>query len=253
MKLALITGASSGIGRELAISLSKRKIPLLLTGRNKGALEETANRLEGAAEILVIDLAKDRKPLLDWIGEKGPDLVINNAGLGLYGEITSHSIEEEMEILEVNCSALLEISLKAAHVLRQKKEKGVILNISSIVSEMVIPNFSVYVASKAFVSSLSKSLHEELKPFGIEVLASLPGQIATSFQNRASKGNFKQKRSFFVMTPEHATQCILKQLDQRKPISVIDWRNRLLLLLTKTVPKPLLNFLLKNDISDRAR
>lgn len=184
-KLALITGASSGIGKEFANVLSKKKIPLILTGKDPVKLEKIASELSSPVEILSLDLALNRKALIDLIREKGPDLIINNAGFGLYGEATDHATKSQIDMLKVNSEALLEISIEAAKALLQKKQPGVIFNVSSIASQFTCPFFSVYAASKAFTTSFSQSFDAEMKKHGIRVLVSLPGQVETSFANKS--------------------------------------------------------------------
>lgn len=120
MKKGLITGASSGLGRALAVKLAEERIPLLLTGRNKEALIKLQRSLPVETQILACDL-KDPEPLLKMIEQEAPDLLVNCADFGLYGDLLDHSITSQVEILKVNGIALLKISY-AARFFPQKKD-----------------------------------------------------------------------------------------------------------------------------------
>jgi len=249
MKLALITGASSGLGEALARLLAAKGISLILTARHPERLQAVAGSLN--AEWLCLDLAEERAPLLDLIRGRCPDLVINNAGFALYGPALAHATAAEREILEVNGCAALEISLEAARALKFRKRSGIICNISSTAGELSFPSLAVYSAAKAFITSFSKSFDAEMRPFGIRILASLPGQIATPFAAAASKGSYHQRRSFFTLSPSYAAGQIWRQIEKRKGVHVIDWRYRLALLLAKTVPRRCLEKFLSRSIMER--
>ena len=249
MSLALITGASSGIGEALARLLAQKNIPLILTGRNRDRLQALAAELQ--AEWLALDLAKDRKPLLDLIQTRAPDLVINNAGFALYGPALHSTLKEQKEIFEVNGTAVLEISLEAARALKSAKRSGVICNISSIAGEFSFPMLSVYAATKSFVTSFSKSFDAEMAPFGIRILVSLPGQIATSFAMRASQGRYEQQSSWVTLPIPYAAEQIWRQIERRKGVHIIDWRYRLALWLSKVIPRFLLEKGLSRSILSR--
>jgi short-subunit dehydrogenase len=235
MTLALITGASSGLGEALARLLSAKGIPLILTSRHAERLQAVAESLN--AEWIALDLTEDREPLIDLIRGRCPDLVINNAGFGYYGPALAHATAAQMKILEVNGCAALEISLESARALKFRKRPGVICNISSIAGEFPFPSLAVYAAAKAFITSFSKSFDTEMRPFDIRVLAAIPGQIATPFATHASKGNYEQHPSFSVLSPSYVAQQIWRQIEKRKGVQIIDWRYRFALLLAKALPR----------------
>lgn len=249
MILALVTDASSGLGEAIARLFAKKRIPLILTGRDPERLKTVARSL--SAEFLAADLVKNRALLLELIRDRKPDLVVNNAGFSLYGPALLHPTSSQMGILEVNANAALEIALEAARALQSQKRPGVIVNISSAAGELPFPNMAVYAASKAFLTSFSKSFDAEMRPFGIRVLAALPGQIATPFAERASLGSFRQRRSLFTMSPEYVAQKIWDQIEQGKGVSVIDWRYRLALMLARLTPRCWLEKALGRSISRR--
>lgn len=249
MKSALITGASSGLGAELARILAKKGYKLILTGRDEKRLARIAASL--GAEFLACDLAKNRTPLLDLIRKRCPDLVINNAGFTVYGDALSHPLALQQEIAEVNAMAALEIALESANTLKVHGKKGVILNVSSLAGELSFPSMAVYSASKAFLTSLSKSLDAELRVKGIRVLVSLPGQIATPFAENASRGRFRQSRSPFTLTPCSAAKKIVKQIERQKGVSALALPYRLAKFFAKLSPRRLLERSLAKSIAKR--
>jgi uncharacterized protein len=248
-RLALITGATSGLGKELCAILSQQKIPLFLTGRDEESLQEAMERY--GAGGMPLDLRSSREPLLRWIRDEGPDLVINNAGFALYGPVIRHTTESQMDILEVNGAAAIEISIEAARALYRQKKKGLILNISSAAGVNPFPTMALYAAAKGLLTSFSKGFDAEMKPYGIRILASLPGQIATPFAERASLGHFTQRPSWTTMTPRRAAEKIWQQIQAKKGIQVIDFRTRALLAFAKLLPRNLIERLLQKSISNR--
>jgi short-subunit dehydrogenase len=240
------------LGKALALALAKQKIPLILTGRNRAALEVVKRQVDVESTLLICDLAdrEERQKLLALIREKTPDLIINNAGVGLYGDALSHPTQDALEILEVNCHALVEITLEAARTLTAKNKKGTILNISSAAAYFTYPKFCLYAASKGFVKQFSESFDAEVKDRGIRVLTSCPGQIRTDFRRRASRGT-SRKEGRLSMPLEKAVQEILHQLKTQKSVHIFDGRYRAMILLSRLMPKSLVQALLKREISSR--
>lgn len=239
-KRALITGASMGLGKALADHLEANNVETIRVARKidpPGIVADLTNR-------------EDRKKVLQAISEKLPDLIINNAGNGLYGYSIDLPIDEQLKIIELNDAALLEISLHTAKEWVRAGIKGTILNIGSAGGLLPYPTFNVYCASKAFVISFSQALDAELKSHGIRVLCACPGQINTGFRERASKGH-PQKPNHLTMSMDKAVNHLMWQLEKKKPLYIFDWRTRVLILLSKCVPRPLLNFYLKHSLTDR--
>jgi|SRR3984885_10943520 len=238
--LALVTGASSGIGEALCRLLAKNGIPLLITGRNQEKLALLAKELEQLVkvEFFTAELDKDlgRAVVIEKIYQQVPDLVVNNAGFGLYGQILTHETKKQMEIFEVDAATVLQLSIEAARALVSADKPGVILNVSSAAAFQIFPSFSVYSASKAFVNSFSESFDEEVKQYGVRILAACPGMVDTKFRERASEGSEKKKYSF-SMSPETAAKEIWKQINKRKPIYIFDWRYRFAAFIKKILPK----------------
>lgn len=218
-KLALITGATSGIGESIALLLEKKGFKTIVSGRN---LEKLA---QFKGQKVFCELDKDRSPLITIIREQAPDLIINNAGFGLNGNALDLSINEQLEMVEVNVKAALDITLEGAKALAGSNKAGVILNVSSAASFQPMPGMSVYAASKAFLTSVSEGLDEEFSSRGIRVLAFCPGQVATNFANRASKGVRENKAG--IMSSEYIAECIWTQIQSKKKVSIIDWKYHL--------------------------
>lgn len=253
--LALVTGASSGIGRALCFILAEKGINLIISGRNLNELEETAQvlRRNVAVQIVQADLAipHERKTLIELIRLRAPDLVINNAGFALYNDAILHETEKQMQILEVNGMALLQITLEAAKAMKAHKMRGVIMNISSVAGFFIFPCFSVYAASKSFVNELSQSLDYELAPEGIRVLAACPGMVDTNFRVRSGGTSNIKKEG--LMTAQYAAEQIWNQINQKKRLNIFNWKYRLAVLARHFIPQFLYSKILKKNIKERCK
>ncbi|NGX40104.1 MAG: Serine 3-dehydrogenase [Chlamydiae bacterium] len=234
---ALVTGATSGLGKELASLLKQKGIEVLETGRTGTPPLDLTKREERAA-------------LLEIITHEVPDLIINSAGFGLYGSAIDLSTKEQLEMIELNCSALVEISLHSARTLIKNGKKGTLLNLSSSGAFFPFPTFNIYCASKAFVNSFSLALDTELKEKGVRVLCACPGQVATDFRNRSSKGH-PQKKDRRTMPVKQAALHIWKQIEKEKTLYIFDWRTRMMLTLAKFLPRALLEKIMIQSIADR--
>jgi len=234
-KSVLITGATSGIGYALTFMLENQCEHLILVGRNQDVLQELKLKLHCPTTICRADLTHDRREVVDLIREFCPELVINNAGSGLYGDVLLHTTREQLEMLELNINAVVELTLESAKTLSLHRKKGIIVNVSSAAGFFEYPSFNLYAASKGFVNQFSKTLDRELSSKQIRVLTSCPGMVATQFRTRASKG--LSKNDFFAMSPKKAARLILHQIEHRIPLYIFDYRTRLLVLLTRFLPK----------------
>ncbi|ACB96804.1 SDR family NAD(P)-dependent oxidoreductase [Beijerinckia indica] len=194
-RIVLITGASSGIGAELAQIFAREGHDLGLVARREDRLETLADKIaaQGAPRPLVFpcDLAQP-----DAVASLGkavaaagarPIMLVNNAGFGLLGEVATIDPDAQLAIIDVNTRALLALTL---HFLPQIREaRGKILNVASVVAFLPGgPRLAVYYASKAFVLSFSRSLREEMRADGVEVCVLCPGMTPTEFQERAGFG-----------------------------------------------------------------
>ncbi len=254
-RLALLTGATGGLGNALAQALAKKKIPLFLTATKQDALKELAEQLRSETEVEYcaadLSLPSSREEILEFIRKRAPDLVINNAGFGLYGECLSHPNASHNKLAEVNAIAVMEITLEAARALTLKQMKGTILNVSSAAGFFSMPYHSSYCASKAFVNQFTCAFAKEVEPYGVRVLVSCPGQIATPFRIRASGGRFLGKDGHDIC-PEKAAKDILHQIQYGPTLRVIDLFYRIAVAFSRLLPRSLLERHLARKIRKRA-
>lgn len=249
-KLALVTGASSGLGKALCIALAAKGVPLLLTGRNLEALRSLATSLSVPTEVIAADLSKreERASLASLIREKKPDLIINNAGFGLYGPVLNHPLPAWQEMTAVNSDAVMELTIAAVSTWKEAQLRGTVLNIASAAAYFSYPTFAVYAATKAFVLRFSQALDAELSVSGIRVLTACPGQIETPFRVRASGGFFNKKGGLSV---EKAAALMLHQIQTGKSVAIIDWRYRLGVAFFHLLPQKVRAAILQRGLSKR--
>jgi hypothetical protein len=195
-KWALVTGASAGIGKALAEELAAGGTNLVLTARRRERLEDLARTLSTAhkirAEIFVADLAKPAAPaeILAFTRAKNiqVDLLINNAGFGAYGEFSTSDVSRQLEMVQVNCAAVVQLTHLFLPAMIERRS-GDILILASTASFQAVPYITTYAATKAFDLSFAEGLAEELKPHGIRVCALCPGSTESEFREVASQSN----------------------------------------------------------------
>jgi short-subunit dehydrogenase len=237
--VALVTGASAGLGVEFARQLSKRGHRLVLAARRKERLEELAAEL-GNARAAAIDLSKPEAVTeliadIEGAGED-VDLLINNAGFGLIGRFAELDAKREREMIDLNVGALTDLCRAVAPRMIARKSGG-ILNVASTAAFQPGPKMAVYFATKAFVLSLSEALHEELKPHGIKVSCLCPGPTRTEFGEVAGFGG----NSLFDRVAMRADDVVrqgLNGLDRNRAVVVTGWLNKLGAASTRFAPRP---------------
>lgn len=188
MKVTLITGASSGIGEEFARQLAAENHNLVLVARSEKYLHELCDELMLKHKIMAhyvsLDLTEPSadKRLFDETMRHGfeVDWLINNAGFGSVGDFINLDLERELEMVELNISALVTLTHRYLKQMREQKS-GTIINVSSAAGFQPLPFMATYAATKAFVTSFSEAIGEENRPFGIKVLALCPGSTKTNF------------------------------------------------------------------------
>ena len=239
-KRALVTGASSGIGKAFAERLGAARTDLVLVARNRERLEELAARLREnngcEVEVLQADL-EDRDQLAAVearLGRQDIDLLVNNAGFGHTGGFADLPIERAQAQINCNITALTRLAHAALTAMRTCG-RGAILNVASGAAFMPTPNLAVYAATKAYVVSLTHGLHEEAKRFGVTVSAVCPGFTRTEFQDRAHYDS-RQVPSFAWQTPESVADEALAALIARKVVCIPGLQNRLTMGLLTFVP-----------------
>jgi short-subunit dehydrogenase len=196
----VVTGASSGIGAELARVFAARGYALVVTARRQDRLQALANELKAAygtpVHALALDLEDPAAPeaLGAFLDSNGVTIhtLVNNAGFGLRGKFATLPLDRQMAMVQVNVVALTKLSRLVLPGLIERRWGG-ILNVASTAAYQAGPNMAVYYASKAYVLSLSEALHEEVKPHNVVVTALAPGPTATEF---ASNADLEMSRLF---------------------------------------------------------
>jgi len=217
---ALITGASSGLGEEFALQIASRVDTLVLAARRESLLNGVAERIrerhpQVRVVLFAIDLSEShgRERLLENLAEAGlvPDLLINNAGLGDYGEFVSADWSKLEVMLRVNIEALTHLT----HVLVPgmiRGGRGAVVHVSSLASALPIPDFAVYAATKAYVTSFSEALRIELREHGISVLVICAGPVKTGFGEVARRGDgaaaMPTHKAFYVPKVQVVTESL---------------------------------------------
>ena len=189
-QVALITGASAGLGAEFARQLARRGTPLVLVARREDRLralaDEVGNARVVAADLSAHDAAERLVADLDAAGDE-VELLINNAGFGQIGRFASLDAKRQREMIDLNVGTLTDLCRVIAPRMIERKSGG-ILNIASTAAFQPGPNMAVYFATKAYVLSFTEALHEELKPHGVHVSALCPGPTRTEFGDVAGFG-----------------------------------------------------------------
>lgn len=221
-KLAIITGASRGIGRALAIELARFNCSLLLTALEGDELSAVSNELRSKFSVHVETMACDlsdfeaRKNLINWILDwrEPPDILINNAGLGYFGRFESSDWNRIEKTIALNVSALIHLTYELIPILKTRPHVKIV-NISSGVARLPYPGLAVYGATKAFVSSFSQSLAVELAGSPISVLCFHPGFTMSSFIESAGM-DMRKVPKILIHTPEEIATQVVRAMKKDK-------------------------------------
>lgn len=240
MPLALITGASLGIGRDLALLCAKGGYDLVIVARNRPHLEAFAAEVRSLAacdvQIVTADLADPAAPqaILDAIAGRTDQLeiLINNAGSGLQGAFADQDPAGQMNIVQLNVSALTHLTRLLLPAMIARK-RGFVMNVASTAAFQPGPFMAVYFATKAYVLSLSEALHNELQGTGVSVTALCPGPVNTEFQQRAGMADSALFKSGNVMTPAEVARIGYQAMMARKSSVIPGLMNRIVALSTR--------------------
>jgi uncharacterized protein len=185
-EVALVTGASSGIGEAFARALSQRGYELVLVARRRDRLERLASELPGPAHVVPCDLATEAASLPERVAQLGldVDLLVNNAGFGTYGRFLEIDPEQDAQQVRVNCEAVVRLT-HAFLPGMVERERGGVITVASTAGMQPLPYETVYSATKAFARTFSDALHRELRGTGVRVLAVHPGPVPTEWQQVA--------------------------------------------------------------------
>lgn len=235
---ALVTGATSGIGRKIAEKLSERGWELILTGRNENILEEMRKSL-GKTEIIEADFSEKSEvyKVYDYCKDRGVDMLVNNAGFGIFGKFEDTGLDSDLEMIDVNIAAV-HILMKLFLRDFRKRDRGIILNVASVAGFMHGPLMSGYYASKNYVLRLSMAVHEELRreKSKVSVTVLCPGPVDTQFNSRAGV-NFSAK----PITADYAAEYALKKAFAGRLLAVPGLTAKLCALGQRFVPYGLLS------------
>lgn len=239
-KTALITGASSGIGKEFAIQLARKGVDLILISRDYEKLLKLKNQLDSEynirifiykCDLLAEDFIENIGKFLDDIMII-PDLLINNAGSGKYGEFLENDFEYDVHTMELNIFTVMALC-KLLVPFMISSGGGTILNVSSTLAFRPSPKWGVYSAAKAFIFSYSRTLSIELKEQGINVSVLCPGKTDTKFDINANAPiNIYSRKS----SPESVVNYTLKKIEKGKILIIPGIRNKLKYYLFKLLP-----------------
>ena len=243
--ITLITGASSGIGRELARVFVRNGHDLALVARRKDRLEALATEIEAAHArrpiVIVADLEKPEgiSIIADALGSAGaePQYLVNNAGFGLLGRADASDRKAQLAMIDLNMRALTALSL--AFIPALERHQGGILNVGSMAGFLPGPGMAVYYASKAYVRSFSDALHHELKPRGIRVTNLAPGPVPTEFGERAGSKGINTP-SLLTQSADYVAELGYRGLMEGKRLVVPGRLNRAVVELVSLVPRGLL-------------
>ena len=242
---AVVTGASSGLGRGIAARLAERGMSLVLTGRNEVRLNETANLIRRAAskvqvETVTADLATSSgvSALLNHIADRPIEVLINNAGFGSYGRFAEADMKREADEIAVDVSAVVTL----AHALLPgmiARGSGGILNVASTIAFQPAPYQAVYGASKAFVLSFSQALWAEARPAGVAVTALCPGPTRTGFVDALGADVGNTAIYSRIAEPEPVIEAGLRALDKGRAVVITGLRNNLMAQSGRFMPREL--------------
>lgn len=240
MKLAVITGPTSGIGLAYAQQLAREGYELLLIGRNVEKLQQLQAKLLTKSEIYVADLSVHDQIIqtgnhlktLDQI-----DILVNNAGFGSALPFTENSLEEELEQLEVLVKAVMVLT-HAVLPKMKKQNSGIVLNISSVAAWL--PTGS-YAAAKSYVTAFTEAIAAELKGSKVQVTAVAPGFTKTKFFDRSQMSD-DEVPSWLWLTPEQVAKESLKDARSGQLISIPGAQYKAMTTLSRTLPRPLVRF-----------
>ena len=251
--IALVTGASSGIGRDIARRLAKHGINVIITARRRDRLIELKHELIEKYDVKVMCIAADLSKqnqvfkLYDAVKKYNIDIFINNAGFGVFGEFTETNLERELDMIDVN--------IKAFHILFKlftrdfkKRDCGYILNTASSAGFIPGPFFSSYYASKSYIIRMTQAVAEELRGTGVHVSMLCPGPVATEFGETA-----RVKFRTIPYSSEKLAEHAVREMFAGKQMICENAFSKAMVILGKFVPERVMAFGVRLFQSQRER
>jgi uncharacterized protein len=255
MQTTLITGASSGIGEVFARRLAARRENVLLVARSTERLATICNELGRAnsinAQYVAIDLTERDAParLYEETERRGltVETLINNAGFGSMGDFMSQEMERELNMIDLNIRALVELTYRYLTGMRERR-RGNIINVASTAAFQPVPFMATYAATKAFVLSFSEALWEENRPLGIRVMALCPGVTETNFFDAAK---IERPPMRLAQTPEQVVDTALAGLRRGRSHVISGWANYFMTESERLVPRSFIARMVGNVLRPR--
>ena len=238
----LITGASTGIGYELAKLFAKDRHNLILVARDEGKLETAKNELSKCnveVKILSLDLSKseDIQGLFNYVemNKLNVDILVNNAGLGTFGDFSEIEWVKEEALIDINIKVLTKLTKYFLPKIIECKNGG-ILNVASTAAFCSGPRMAAYYASKAYVLNLTEAIYEECKDSGIRISCLCPGPVKTTFQDKAGIKKSESAKKY-LMDAEEVAKVSYKDFKKGKLIIIPGMKNKLLVIGNKLLPR----------------
>lgn len=231
---ALVTGASSGIGREISYYLASLNIDLIIVARNKKELEKIKEKVNVDVKIITLDLIKKENvyKLYDLVKNNNIDILVNNAGFGLFGLFNETDLDRELEMIDLNVTTyhiLTKLFLKDF----VKKDNGYILNVCSSAGFMAGPRLSTYYATKNYITKLTMAINEELRQMksNVSISALCPGPVNTNF-NKVANGDFSIKE----ISPKLVAKLAVDKMFKRKMLIIPTLKMQCAVFFTRFIP-----------------
>ena len=238
----LITGASTGIGYELAKLFAKDRHNLILVARDEGKLETAKNELSKCnveVKILSLDLSKseDIQGLFNYVemNKLNVDILVNNAGIGTCGDFSEIEWVKEEALIDINIKVLTKLTKYFLPKIIECKNGG-ILNVASTAAFCSGPRMAAYYASKAYVLNLTEAIYEECKDSGIRISCLCPGPVKTTFQDKAGIKKSESAKKY-LMDAEEVAKVSYKDFKKGKLIIIPGMKNKLLVIGNKLLPR----------------
>jgi short-subunit dehydrogenase len=248
---ALITGASSGIGLELARIFAEHGHEVVLVARSEGKLQTLATELQsrgGRAQVIAADLAAPGGPktVVDAVVQRGVtvDVLVNNAGYGLFGPFLETSLETELSMIQLNIVALTELTKRLLPAMVTRKS-GRILNVASTAAFLPGPLMAVYYATKAYVLSFSEAIANELEGTGVTVTVLAPGPTASGFQAAASLEESKLVAGKTLATSREVATAAYEGLMSGAPMVIPGLVNKMTAQMHRLLPRRMVTSLVR--------
>lgn len=231
---ALVTGASSGIGREISYYLASLNIDLIIVARNKKELEKIKEKVNVDVKIITLDLIKKENvyKLYDLVKNNNIDILVNNAGFGLFGLFNETDLDRELEMIDLNVTTyhiLTKLFLKDF----VKKDNGYILNVCSSAGFIAGPRLSTYYATKNYITKLTMAINEELRQMksNVSISALCPGPVNTNF-NKVANGDFSIKE----ISPKLVAKLAVDKMFKRKMLIIPTFKMQCAVFFTRFIP-----------------